>query len=190
MTKHSIAFIAAMTATIAATMAGALLFGPLAAQEPDTTAQVAALDFFVGSWSGEESASIGTGQGARTYEIVLQGTYLLGRNRSLFVPQEGLPDGDDHEDWTWFSYDGERGTYVVRQFNSEGYVNRFVMEEGSTVPDRMTFVLEAAENARGGTGRLTYRIIDADTFDESFEFAWPDSDQRFTVSNRWTRVEE
>ena len=63
------------------------------------------------------------------------------------------------------------------------------MEEGSTVPDRMTFVLEAAENARGGTGRLTYRIIDADTFEETFEFALPDSDQRFTVSNRWTRVE-
>ena len=181
MTKRSILLLAILTAVSWS--------GLLAAQEPDTSAQVAALDFFVGSWSGEESASIGTGQGERTYEIVLQGTYLLGRNRSLFVPQEGLPDGDDHEDWTWFSYDDERGTYVVRQFNSEGYVNRFVMEEGSTVPDRMTFVLEAAENARGGKGRLTFRIIDDDTFEETFEFAWPDSDQRFTVSNRWTRVE-
>ena len=181
MTKRSILLLAILTAVSWS--------GPLAAQEPDTSAQVAALDFFVGSWTGQESASIGTGQGERTYELVLQGTYLLGRNRSLFVPQEGLPEGDDHEDWTWFSYDAERGTYVVRQFNSEGYVNRFVMEEGSTVPDRMAFVMEAAENARGGTGRLTYRIVDPNTFEETFEFAWPDSDQRFTVSNRWTRVE-
>lgn len=79
MTKRSILLLAILTAVSWS--------GPLAAQEPDTSAQVAALDFFVGSWTGEESASIGTGQGERTYELVLQGTYLLGRNRSLFVPQ-------------------------------------------------------------------------------------------------------
>jgi len=163
---------------------------PLIAQEPDTSSRINALDYFVGSWTGEESASIGQGRGERTYERALQGTYLLGRNRSLFQPQEGLPEGDDHLDWTWFSYDAERETYVVRQFNSEGYVNRFVMDAGSDVPNRMSFTLEATENARGGTGRLAYRVIDDDTFEETFEFAWPNSDQRFTVSNRWTRVQD
>ena len=167
-----------------------LLPGPLYAQEPDTSSQIAALQFFVGSWTGQESASIGTGRGERTYELVLQGGYLLGRNRSLFEPQEGLPEGDDHEDWSWFSYDAERGTYIVRQFNSEGFVNQFALEQGSDIPGRMTFVLEATENARGGTGRLSYRIVDDDTFEETFEFAWPNSDRRFTVSNRWRRVRE
>ena len=185
MTKRSIAFIATMAATVAFSL------GPnsLAAQGPDTATSMAALEYFVGSWTGQESASIGTGRGQRTYERVLQGTYLLSRNRSLFDPQQGLPEGDDHEDWTWFSYDSERGTYIVRQFNSEGFVNQFTLEQDSD-PARMTFNLEAAENARGATGHLTFRIIDDDTFEETFEFAWPDSDQRFTVSNRWTRVEE
>ena len=88
----------------------------------------------IGAWTGEESATFGDGRGERTYELVLQDRYLLGRNRSVFPSPDGLPDGDDHEDWTVVSYDNDRDKYVLGQFNSEGFVNTFVLDDASTPP--------------------------------------------------------
>ncbi|MCG8454866.1 MAG: DUF1579 domain-containing protein, partial [Holophagales bacterium] len=85
-------------------------------------------EFLLGSWEAEETARFGAGRGERTYRLVVHGRYLLSDNRSLFEPQEGLPEGDDHRDWTILSYDRVRETYVVRQFVSEGYVNRFELD--------------------------------------------------------------
>ena len=57
----------------------------------------AAFEFFAGEWTGAESATFGEGRGERTYGLVLQDAYLLSRNRSVFPPHEGLPDGDVHD---------------------------------------------------------------------------------------------
>ena len=110
----------------------ACLAVPAAAQQAGTPDRWSAFEYFIGAWTGEESATFGDGRGERTYELVLQDRYLLGRNRSVFPSQDGLPDGDDHEDWTVVSYDNDRDTYVLRQFNSEGFVNTFVLDDAST----------------------------------------------------------
>ena len=73
-----------------------------------------------------------------------------------------------HDDWTVLSFDRDRDTYVLRQFNSEGYVNTFPLDAASSPPERMIFVLEASENARGTRATLTRSRVDADTFDEVF----------------------
>ena len=89
-----------------------LLFASIAVsaagQQAGTPDRWSAFEFFIGAWTGEESATFGDGRGRRTYELVLQDRYLLSRNRSVFPPQDGLPDGDDHEDWTVVSYDDDR----------------------------------------------------------------------------------
>lgn len=144
-------------------------------------------EYFVGSWTGAESASFGDGRGERSYELILQDRYLLGRNHSVFQPQDGLPDGDVHDDWSVFSYDAERGTYIVRQFNSEGFVNTFALRDASTLPQRMVFVLEATENASGARGSLTYERRGADAFDEVFEVTLPGATEGLVIRNRWTR---
>ncbi len=154
------------------------------AGEPD---RWSAFEFFTGAWTGEESATFGEGRGERTYEFVLQGRYLLGRNRSVFPPQDGLPDGDVHEDWSVVSFDAERNTYVLRQFNSEGFVNTFVLDDASTPPQRMVFVLEASENARGARATLTTTRTEAG-FEEVFDVTLPGATNSITIRGRWTRT--
>ena len=154
---------------------------------PDRADRWAAFEFFSGEWTGAESATFGAGRGERTYELVLQDAYLLSRNRSVFPPQEGLPDGDVHDDWSVFSFDTDRDTYVLRQFNSEGFVNTFVLDPSSSVPEHLVFVLEESENAAGTRATLTLTRIDADTFDEAFDLTLPGRTESITIQSRWTR---
>ncbi len=147
----------------------------------------AAFEFFAGGWVGEESATFGEGRGERTYELVLQDAYLLSRNRSVFPPHEGLPEGDVHDDWTVLSFDRDRDTYVLRQFNSEGYVNTFVLDAASSPAEHLIFILEESENARGTRATLTLTRVDADTFDEVFDLTLPGATESITIRSRWTR---
>ena len=173
---------------IVTTLLFASIAVPAAAQQGETPDRWSAFEFFVGAWAGEESATFGDGRGQRTYELVLQDRYLLSRNRSIFPPQDGLPDGDDHEDWTVVSYDDDRDTYVLRQFNSEGFVNTFVLDDASTPPERIVFVLEASENARGTRATLTLTRLDADSFEEVFDLTLPGATGSITIRGRWTRA--
>lgn len=170
-----------------------LLFASIAVfasgRQAGTPDRWSAFEFFIGAWTGEESATFGDGRGRRTYELVLQDRYLLGRNRSVFPPQDGLPDGDDHEDWTVVSYDDDRGTYVLRQFNSEGFVNTFVLDAASTPPERMVFVLETSENAPGTRATLTVTRTDARSFEEVFDLTLPGATDSITIRGRWTRTD-
>lgn len=173
---------------IATTLLFASIAVPAAAQQGETPDRWSAFEFFIGAWTGEESATFGDGRGQRTYELVLQDRYLLSRNRSIFPPQDRLPDGDDHEDWTVVSYDDDRDTYVLRQFNSEGFVNTFVLDAASTPPERLVFVLEASENARGTRATLTVTRTNADSFEEVFDLTLPGATDSITIRGRWTRA--
>ena len=136
---------------------------------------------------GEESGSFGQGKGTRTYRRILQDRYLLSDNRSVFEPQPGLPDGNEHSDWTIFSYDSARGLIVIRQFNSEGFVNRFVQEEQPT-GEPLVFVSEASENAPEGLrARLTLDIVSETEIKETFELANPDQELRVVLRNHWRK---
>lgn len=161
---------------------------PVSGQQGGEADRWTEFEYFVGAWTGDESATFGNGRGERTYELVLQDRYLLGRNRSVFPPQDGLPDGDDHGDWTVFSYDAGRDTYVLRQFNSEGFVNTFYLDDPSTLSERLVFVLEASENAPGTRATLTIDRIDDRTFEEVFDLTMPGAASGITIRGRWTRT--
>ena len=169
-----------------ATLSAARQTGPQG-QNWDESERWAAFEFFAGAWTGDESATFGEGRGERTYELVLQDAYLLGRNRSVFPPHEGLPEGDVHDDWTMLSFDRDRDTYVLRQFNSEGFVNTFVLDPASSPPEQLIFVLEESENARGTRATLTLTRVDADSFNEVFDLTLPGRTESITIRSRWTR---
>jgi hypothetical protein len=152
-----------------------------------TDAVWAPLHAFVGRWTGVEIAGFGQGAGTRSYRFILQDRYLLGENASRFPPQEGLPDGDRHDDWALFSYDRARDTIVLRQFNSEGFVNVFAMAPVNDA-SRLVFVLESSENGPAGlSGSLTYEFVSADEFVERFELSTPDLPEMVRIRNRWRR---
>lgn len=159
------------------------------ASQPETDNPLETLAFLVGEWHGEEDASFGKGKGEREYRFIMDGRYLLSQNVSTFEPQERLPEGDRHEDWTIFSYDRGRRTFVLRQFNSEGFVNRFVLDASSLTPEKMVFLSEASENAPPGLrARLTYEKVSDDELHETFELATPGEDFDVMIRNHWKRA--
>jgi len=130
--------------------------------------------FFVGDWEGRGEGGPGVSTGEQTFSFILRGAYLHVRNKAVFTPQEKNPKGEIHEDWGVFSYDKARKTYVLRQFHVEGFVNQYVLE--NMPPDGKTyvFVTEAIENIPAGfKARLTYKVLDADTFEQTFDLAAP-----------------
>ena len=145
-------------------------------------------EYFVGSWIGEETASFGKGKGERSYRLILQGRYLISENASRFPPQ-GNRAAQAHDDWTVFSYDMARKTYVIRQFNSEGFVNTLVMDRSSEIPRKMRFVAEHTENAPPGTKAvLEYEIVGEREFVERFDVRFPGRDAPMEIRNRWRRA--
>lgn len=147
------------------------------------------LRMLVGRWTGDELAGFGRGTGTRSYRFILQGRYLLGENASRFPPQDGLPNGDRHDDWALFSHDEQRDTIVLRQFNSEGFVNVFVLQTPSD-PRHLVFALESSENGPAGlSGSLTFELVSDDEFVEHFELATPDAPDMVRIQNRWRRAE-
>ncbi len=143
----------------------------------------APLRFFVGSWTGGGEGTPGTATGEETFAFILRGTYLQVRNKAVFDPQAKNPAGEVHEDWGVFSYDKARKTFVLRSFHVEGFVNEYVLQDQASDPKTFVFVSESIENIPAGyRARLTYRIIDRDSFEQTFDLA--PAGQEFTCYSK------
>ncbi len=133
--------------------------------------------YFVGRWTGAGEGGPGASTGEQTFEFILRGAYLQVRNKAVFAPQEKNPGGEVHEDMGVFSYDKTRKTFVLRQFHVEGFVNQYVLQSVPADGQAFVFVSEAIENIPPGfQARLTYRILDADSFEQTFDLAPPGQD--------------
>lgn len=162
----------------------------LLCQTPERPAPLEPLQALIGRWEGRETGQSGAGKGQRTYRLILGGRYLQSQNISRFEPQEKNPQGETHEDWTFFSYDRARKRIVVRQFNIEGFVNQFVHEPAAGGGQTFVFVSESTENAPAGMrARLTYELKSRDAFEEVFELALPGKEFEVYMRNHWQRVE-
>jgi hypothetical protein len=106
------------------------------------------LQFFIGKWEGSGEGKPGVSRGTQEFSFVLGGHFLQVKNEAVFEPQGDNPKGERHEDWGFFSYDQLRKTFV--------------------------FLSETLENLPPGSqARLTYRILDDDNFEQTFDFAAP-----------------
>lgn len=160
------------------------------------TAQAAAPDdmwtpltYFEGSWTADISGNAGDGKGEREYGFIFDGTYLHHKNRAVFEPQEKNPEGEIHYDWGFFSYDTGRGLFVLREFHSEGYINRYILDSLASSDSVFVFITEAVENGPPGMrARTTITIVSDDEFTEGFELAMPGKDFSGCITTRWTRV--
>ena len=90
----------------------------------------------VGHWSGTVNGEPGTGTVEREYKFVLENRFVQVSNRSTYPPQPTNPKGDKHEDLGLFIYDRVAKKFVLRQFQTEGFVNHYVQE--SISPDSLT----------------------------------------------------
>ena len=129
---------------------------------------------FVGNWKGEGGGEPGNGSYERSYQFILNKRFIEIRNKSTYPPTDKFPKGEVHEDIGYFSYDGGRKVFVLRQFHAEGFVNQYKLD--SIAPDKKTlvFVSEAIENIPAGyKAKETYRLINENELEEIFEIAEP-----------------
>ena len=105
------------------------------------------LDFLIGEWEG-----IGSGFGndksviEAEFEYALDGQYIEAEHESTFEPTEKKPEGEVHIDEGYISFDKSRELIVYRQFNSEGFVNQYVLVDSLSTDSVFVFITESIEN--------------------------------------------
>lgn len=154
-----------------------LIFSQTQSAQPKEPDVWAPFKYFVGKWQGQGEGKNGVSKGKQEYQFVLRGKFLQVKNEARFDPQEKNPKGELHEDMGLFSYDQARKFYVFRQFHVEGFVNQYIckkiLDEGKT----FIFVSEQLENLPPGfKARLTYKILNPNEFQMTFDLAAPGKD--------------
>jgi len=152
----------------------------LAQQEPKAEQKTdlwQPLRFLVGGWQGTVKGEPGEGAVEREYRFALQSKFLEVRNQSHYPPQTKNPKGELHEDHGFISYDKTRKKFVLRQFHGEGFVNQYVLTSVSADGKTLVFETESIENIPAGwRGRETWRVLNDQEFNETFELAAPGKD--------------
>jgi len=133
------------------------------------------IEFALGSWQG-----IGSGFGNSTSKIeaefhkIMDGSYIEVKNDSKFEATETKPAGENHIDWGIISYDKRRKAIIYRQFNNEGYVNQYVLNDSISNDTTIVFETEIIENfVEGGKARLTINKINHNEIQTIFEVSFP-----------------
>lgn len=144
--------------------------------------------FLVGDWEGSAEGQSGRGTVRRSNAFVLKDRYLHERNVSTYPPQEANKGGEIHEHWSFFSYDRERKTLVLRQFHQEGFVNRYVLSPAESGAGKLVFTSEQFENFDNRwRARETYEVRSADEFVETFELGAPGRELEVYSRNHFRR---
>jgi len=170
-----------------------LLLLPIAVLAQDAppqedTSPLADIEFLLGKWKGFGKGRWGNSMVERTYEWVLDSSFVMAKNKSVYEPQEKNAEGETHENWDYFSYDGEREKIVIRSFHNEHIVNTFVLDSISDGGNTLVFTTEHVENFMPGwRARLTFQRLGNDSFKEIFELGGPDAEFKVFLENNFLR---
>jgi hypothetical protein len=157
------------------TIVAALVLLPFLATAQKTKADSLWMPFqaFIGTWTGTGDGADGKGTYERTYQFVLNKSYIELRNKTVYPPSKENPKGYVHEDFGYFSYDKMRKSFVFRQFHGEGFVTQYALDSLSADKKTMVFVSEGIENIpQGWRAKETYEVT-KDGITELFELAEP-----------------
>jgi hypothetical protein len=147
-------------------------------------ADLARLDFMIGTWRGTSRGEPGEGTVQRVCARILRERFIECRTTVTYPPQEKNPKGEVHEDRAFYSYDKGAKKLRLRQFHGEGFVNSYL--EG----DALTFVTIEIENIPPGwRARETYELPSRDTWSERFELAEPGKEFTLYSASTLQRVE-
>ena len=134
--------------------------------------------FLFGEWQGtgsgfNNSTSVINAQ----YQPVMNQTYIRIEHESKFKPTSRNPEGEQHSDWGMISYDKQRKKYVYRQFNIEGFVNQYVLNDSLSNDTLFIFETENIENfVKGGRARWTIKKLSQNNIETVFDVFFPGKD--------------
>lgn len=136
------------------------------------------IHFFIGEWTGQGGGEPGQGTYVRSYKWIMDKRYIEVNNQSTYPPSGANKNkGEVHADKGFFSYDGTRKCFMLRQFHTEGFINQYKLDSISPDKKFIVFVSEAIENIPAGfRARESYKIVGENEFIETFEIAEPGKD--------------
>ena len=149
------------------------------------------LHFLLGNWEG---TGVGFGNDQSTiqssFKLVLNNQYIEVTNDSRFEPTNKNPQGEHHTDRGMISYDSERKKLVFRQFNSEGYINQYVLVDSLSLNKKLVFETEKIENfVPGGKARWTIEKKSDDEIETNFFVTFPGHKASCFGSNKLKKVD-
>ena len=146
-------------------------------------------NFLIGKWEGNGTGKFGDSKIEREYEYFMGGTYIIGKNTSIYEKQEKNPDGEIHDHWDIISYDKVRARYVFRQFHAEDITNTFLLDSLNAAKGKLEFESESIENFREGwKAKEVYKFINEDEFIEIFYLASPSNEYTEFVRSSFKRI--
>ena len=146
-------------------------------------------NFLLGAWVGT-----GTGFGnakskiQSEFKLIMNGKYIQIKNNSEFEPTDSKPKGEKHIDWGILSFDKKRKKVIYRQFNSEGYVNQYVLNDSLSTDTKLVFETESIENfVEGGRARWTIKRRGDNEIETIFDVSFPGNAFACFGTNRLTK---
>lgn len=149
------------------------------------------IDFIIGNWNGT-----GTGFGNSTstikasYNFIMNKKYIEVTHESHFKPTEKKPKGEHHIDKGFISFDTSRNKIMYRQFNNEGYVNQYILNEELSSENKLIFETETIENfVPGGKARLTIKKINETGIQTIFDVSFPNKEFSCFGTNNLKKIQ-
>ena len=133
------------------------------------------LDFIIGKWTGTGSG-FGNGKSkiSSSFSFIMSQKYIEVQNEAQFEPTENKPKGDYHIDKGFISFDTGRKAIVFRQFNNEGFINQYVLNEELSTNELLVFETETIESfVPGGKARWTIKKISENEIETIFDVYFP-----------------
>lgn len=132
------------------------------------------LNFIIGDWSGTGSG-FGNNKSKieSSFQPVMDSNYIEVKNESWFEPTEKNPKGEHHLDKGFISYDKSRKLIILREFNSEGYFNQYVLNDSISNENTLVFETEFIENfVPNGKAKLTIKKISENEIETVFDVSF------------------
>jgi len=145
--------------------------------------------FILGEWHGTGSG-FGNDKSKieSSFQLIMEGKYIEVKNESRFEPSSDKPDGEYHIDKGFISFDNNRMLIVFRQFNNEGYVNQYVLNDSISNDSILVFETENLENfVAGGKARWIIKKISETKIETTFDVSFPNKEYTCFGINSLTR---
>jgi len=104
-------------------------------------------DFLIGNWVGSGvDIDKNKSEISASYSYTTGNTYIEVNHHSEIEKKNKKFKNEVHDDWGMISYDKQRGVYIYRQFNIEGYYNQFILIDSLSNENTIVFESEQTEN--------------------------------------------
>ena len=120
-----------------------------------------------------------------SYNFVMNRKYIEVKHESHFKPTEKKPKGDHHINNGFMSFDKIRNKIIYRQFNNEGFINQYILNDTLSNESILIFETETIENfMSGGKARFTIKKISKTELETIFDVSFPNKEYSCFGTNK------